>query len=258
MFARRPFGAVLVLSAVMITSALCAASLRLECDPEPSQTPDGDGGIVIMSYDGAPLDHLALTAIEDLGTNGVRLTLGYPDDYTNRLDVFSCTNLMPAEWTVETTTPVNRATNCFEWTDSGTVGIKFYTCGNGDYDSDSDGLTDAREQLVHRTNPDAGDTDADGLTDGAEVNTYATDPLATDTDGDGLPDGLEVSAGANPLDGGDLLVSLEWARARVLGHWYMVESSALTFTNTPGSAADLADMRDAINTLSGKFVAVKN
>jgi opacity protein-like surface antigen/outer membrane protein OmpA-like peptidoglycan-associated protein len=96
---------------------------------------------------------------------------------------------------------------------NGMIGI-LYRLGDGDYDSDGDGLTDAEElrlgtdlhnpdtdgdglsdgDEVHKyhTSPLNPDTDGDGLTDGEEVNRYHTDPLNKDTDGDGLTDGEEV------------------------------------------------------------------
>ncbi len=107
-------------------------------------------------------------------------------------------------------------------------------------DSDSDGLNDGDEVLVHGSNPVLSDTDGDGVTDGDEVNRMAggapaptdptrrdtdgdllddgvetdtgifvgledtgTDPLNPDTDGDGWGDGLEVFSGTDPLDAED-------------------------------------------------------
>jgi len=66
-------------------------------------------------------------------------------------------------------------------------------------DSDSDGLSDGREEFVLFTDPDDPDSDGDGLTDGAEINTYLSSPLLTDSSGDGLRDGFVVSAGFSPL-----------------------------------------------------------
>jgi len=52
-------------------------------------------------------------------------------------------------------------------------------------DTDSDGLTDAYENLVSKTDPNNPDTDGDGVSDGDEVLIYHSDPKNQDSDGDG-------------------------------------------------------------------------
>lgn len=68
-------------------------------------------------------------------------------------------------------------------------------------DSDSDGLTDARE-LQLGTDRFNADSDGDGINDGDEVDVYHTDPLNQDTNGNGISDGeeLEMNGGALPDD----------------------------------------------------------
>lgn len=65
------------------------------------------------------------------------------------------------------------------------------------FDTDGDGLTDAREQELG-TNASKLDTDGDTLGDGQEVMSYSTNPLNSDTDSDGFPDGVEIQNGFNP------------------------------------------------------------
>lgn len=65
-------------------------------------------------------------------------------------------------------------------------------------DQDGDGLSDADEVFVHRTDPFAADTDGDGLKDDEEL-ACGTNPLLADTDGDGMTDGWEQQNGLNPL-----------------------------------------------------------
>lgn len=59
-------------------------------------------------------------------------------------------------------------------------------------DSDQDGIRDAEEIEIYRTNPENKDTDGDGLSDYDEIFKYKTDPLKADTDSDGIPDGQEI------------------------------------------------------------------
>lgn len=94
-----------------------------------------------------------------------------------------------------------------------------------DVDSDYDGLPDAREAIVHKTNLNNADTDGDGMPDGWEILHgfnplfYADGGFDLDSDGlnnageyqngtdsddpdsedDGMPDGWEVAGALNPL-----------------------------------------------------------
>ena len=65
-------------------------------------------------------------------------------------------------------------------------------------DSDSDGLSDAFEELVSLTNINKPDTDNDGLVDGDEVNTYRTNPNSSDSDSDGFTDLYELETAYDP------------------------------------------------------------
>ena len=104
------------------------------------------------------------------------------------------------------------------------------------------------------------DSDGDGLSDWLEAK-LGTDPYNPDTDGDGLPDGWEVAHGKDPLDPSDAEPEVtnmrETARQRIIYHWQLYFGTMPTFTNALGSAADLNDMKDALNALSGKFYKVE-
>ena len=65
-------------------------------------------------------------------------------------------------------------------------------------DSDSDGLSDAYEELVSLTNINNSDTDNDGLADGEEVNTHRTNPNSSDSDSDGFTDLYELETAYDP------------------------------------------------------------
>ena len=65
-------------------------------------------------------------------------------------------------------------------------------------DTDSDGLSDAFEELISETDLNTKDTDGDGLDDGDEVNTHSTDPNSADTDADGFTDLYELQTAYDP------------------------------------------------------------
>lgn len=73
----------------------------------------------------------------------------------------------------------------------------------GDVDSDGDGLPDAREQYVDRTDPLKKDTDRDGMPDGWEA-AHRCDPLKPDAhldpDTDGFSNAEECERGTDPRD----------------------------------------------------------
>jgi len=76
------------------------------------------------------------------------------------------------------------------------------TSHDGSTDSDSDGLTDARE-YISGTDPTSADTDKDGMPDGWEVE-KGTDPLSDnsglDSDSDSYNDLSEYKGGTDPSD----------------------------------------------------------
>ena len=128
----------------------------------------------------------------------------------------------------------------------------------GDEDTDSDGMPDWWEMkwfgtLAYGPNDDP---DGDGLTNLQEYQ-YGTNPNNEDTDGDGLTDGWEVAHGLNPTDAADgnqlRPLMLEQSRSRIIECWKRIYPTPLVFTNTPGSPADLTDIKNALLGLSGVF-----
>lgn len=142
------------------------------------------GGASLKSYSGPPVTNLQFTAVE-AQTNGMLLTLAYPDDFTNRVDFFTSTNLVDFWWNLAATTNVNASTNWIEWLDGSPPDLRFYAAGNADTNSDTDpdgdGLTWAREMFLYHTSPTNYDTDSDGLSDYTEVILLRTDPCNSDT-----------------------------------------------------------------------------
>ncbi|NIX25229.1 MAG: hypothetical protein GWN07_37690, partial [Actinobacteria bacterium] len=60
-----------------------------------------------------------------------------------------------------------------------------------DTDTDGDGISDADEKRIWRSNPTRQDTDEDGLADSTDVE-FDTSPILDDTDGDGFNDYEEL------------------------------------------------------------------
>ena len=137
------------------------------------------GGMApMMMYQGPALTNLLLSAIEKMA-NGMKLTLAYPWDFTNRVDFFTCPDLVGNWWNLAVdATNVNTSTNWIEWTDTATTAQTFrcYAAGNADLDSDGDGISDAREKYLYHTCPTNNDTDGDGLSDYYEIFVLNTDP----------------------------------------------------------------------------------
>lgn len=164
---------------------------------------------------------LVITGVQMEG-GGARLLVGCPDGFTNRLDVFASTNLVAGSWVLVSQDIPAAGTNTMSWFDSGAAQLqsRFYLVGDAGLDSDADGLPDAREGLIHGTDPLVADTDTDGIPDGAEIS-RGTDPgnggsgavtLYADSQiGDNALDGLSASVG--PLHGPKRSISSAYASA---------------------------------------------
>ncbi|MDA7896083.1 LamG domain-containing protein [bacterium] len=128
-------------------------------------------------------------------------TAGFPAEYTyqwcfNSLKVpaalggtsssFSIDSLQANEgtWSVTVTNETGSVEQSFEY--------RIYA------DSDSDGLSDAYEELISMSDINNPDTDADGLRDAEEVNDYQTNPNSPDTDSDGFTDAYELQTAYDP------------------------------------------------------------
>lgn len=136
--------------------------------------------VVLLSFSLTKTDAsgLLFSAIQKEGSD-IRLLVQYPEGFTNRLDLFACTNLTSGYWIMVSQDAITAGTNALSWLDSGAgqFQARFYCVGDVGVDADLDGVPDARETLVYRTNPLLPDTDFDGIPDGAEM-ARATDPLS--------------------------------------------------------------------------------
>ncbi len=158
-----------------------------------------------------------------VGMSGTQLIVYAPEGFTNRVEIYSCNNLLSNVWNIEEQDLTPGGTQPLAWSAEAASGV-FFCVGNMDVDSDGDSLPDARERIVYKTMPDNPDSDGDALSDADELVNH-TDPLNEDTDNDSLPDGWEVANLLDPLtaDGqedpdGDQFVTL---------HEYLVGSDPL-------------------------------
>ncbi|MDD2237541.1 MAG: hypothetical protein PHG65_10085, partial [Kiritimatiellae bacterium] len=121
-----------------------------------------------------------------------------PPGKTNA-EIFSTQELTPTDWTLKNTLYNPGPYSQLFINESLQRG--YLQAADADIDTDGDGLSNAREDLIYGTRADLPDTDGDGIPDGPEILTYGLDPWNPDCDGDGLPDGLEVFSGysLNPL-----------------------------------------------------------
>jgi len=170
--------------------------------------------------------------------------------FYDRLYEFDLTNTMPLGMLGHYPWDGRPETNDYAMVNIGQV--KYVFSFDSAVDSDGDGLSDWQE-VVYGTNPYNPDTDGDGLTDKWEID-HGLDPLDWDMDGDGLSDGWEVGHGYDPLNANNAAPLMrEEARNIVISHWSMINTTPLVFTNQPGSQADLNDIKNALNSLSGEF-----
>ena len=157
-----------------------------------------------MSQESNDGQHLNISSIR-WATNATRLIVTCPDTFTNRLDVYVCTNIVTADWQLAATNLTINANHSLDWTGSLTnwVGKKCYVIvGNADLDSNGNGIPDAMEKLIYKTDPSVMDSDHDGLPDWWEYRYFGnpTNAVASaDNDHDGWDNRTEYLRGGNPL-----------------------------------------------------------
>lgn len=120
-----------------------------------SEEEGGGGGMYLMS--GEQDSNIFFLAISRVST-GNHMVIGYPEDFTNRLDVFTSTELADEWWTFAAKGLSTAGTNQITWVDTNYwafIGLPYrnYAAGNADLDSDGDGYADAAEMMVYKSDP---------------------------------------------------------------------------------------------------------
>jgi hypothetical protein len=104
------------------------------------------------------------------------------------------------------------------------------------------------------------DSDGDGLSDAAERLVYKTDPQNPDTDGDGVSDGVEVAMGSNPLDttSTPVLDDLDKALAQVntaqIGYLCYLCDLPFVYDSAASYAQRISQLREMLEALLGSFL----
>jgi hypothetical protein len=123
-------------------------------------------------------------AISNTTNDTVEIEVSWPTTFTNRLDIFACSDLMAVgSWSVAASGLSTTGLSSLVWEDTDmSDAVRHYRAGNADLDSDGDGLADAAELVVWNSLTNSVDSDADGYSDYAEVTaTFRTDPMSADT-----------------------------------------------------------------------------
>jgi hypothetical protein len=113
-------------------------------------------------------------------TNGINLNVFAPEGFTNQVEIYSCLDLISGLWNVAVQSLYPSGTNPAVWDATSTLTNRFLRAGNMDIDSDSDGINDAREIIVHQTDPENSDSDNDTISDYQELYVDHTDPNNND------------------------------------------------------------------------------
>ncbi|MEK7993816.1 MAG: hypothetical protein AAB403_08455, partial [Planctomycetota bacterium] len=133
--------------------------IKLASDQVGAAAPptEKEGGGVMMLWQGGSVTNLEFVDILPSDTNSTAsVMLAYPGDFTNRIGIVACTNLLDPDWTLIITTNPSASTNTITYVDgnSTNIDIRFYHAYDADLDTDGDGVVDGVERFLDGTDPD--------------------------------------------------------------------------------------------------------
>ncbi len=120
------------------------------------QEEDEGGGMEMLMLENSDTNFY-FTEIKRL-TNFISVTLSWTNAFTNRLDVYTCNDILPEIWIIAVRELATSGTNQVTWIDTNAwiqsgLPVRHYAAGNADMDTDGDGYPDARELMVYQTDP---------------------------------------------------------------------------------------------------------
>lgn len=148
-------------------------------ESQTSKFLEGGGIMLSMMVPEENINDLWL-CLESQTEGGINLNVFAPEGFTNQVEIYSCADLISNVWSIAAQNLYPSGTNPAVW-NTGSEIVQFYSAGNMDIDSDGDGLPDAREMFVHKTDPNNSDSDGDMLSDYQELYGNFTDPNNNDT-----------------------------------------------------------------------------
>ena len=131
------------------------AKAKVEAAQEKEE--EGGGEMMMVMQENATTN-IYFTEIKKV-TNGVSMTIKYPSGFTNGLDVFMISELVPEIWNFAVKSLPTTGTN-LTWVDTNSwvqtgYPVRMYSAADATTDADGDGYADGREIMVYQTDPNA-------------------------------------------------------------------------------------------------------